>query len=119
MTNDESQQAREDLAKSVAEQLDAGKSKQDIIKSLTGAGLNSFEAEQFVDHIERLRYEVRKEAYKRAGTKDLGCGFLLLLIGAGITYGTWAAAGPGGGYWVMWGAIVVGAFYILLSGKMK
>jgi hypothetical protein len=121
MKNDESQQAVEELAKSVAEQLNAGTPRHEIIKGLTNAGLEQSEAEQFVDHIDSLRHEAKKEAYKQAGTKDLGCGLLLLLVGAGITFGTWAAAGPGGSYWVMWGAVAFGAFYILrgLYRKIK
>jgi len=109
MANEESQNAVDELVKSVAEQLDAGIPKKDIINRLSEAGLGSFEAEEFVNRVDSLRYEARKQA----GTKDLGCGFLLLLVGAAITLGTWAAAEGGGSYWVMWGAMVFGAFYIL------
>lgn len=109
MEDDESQKALEELVKSVAEQLDAGIPKEDIIKGLSDTGLGSFEAEQFVNNIDALRHEERK----KAGTKDLGCGFLLLIVGAAITLGTWAATEAGGGYWVMWGAMAFGAFYIL------
>lgn len=109
MAEDESQQAIEELAKSVAEQLDAGIPKEDIIKGLSDAGLGQLEAEQFVNNVDMLRHEARKQA----GTKDIGCGFLLLIVGAAITLGTWAAAEGGGAYWVMWGAMVFGAFYIL------
>ena len=109
MTEEESQQAIDELIKSVAEQLDAGIPKQDIVKGLTDGGLSQFEAEQFVNNIDVLHHEARKQA----GTKDLGCGLLLLLVGAAITFGTWAVAEGGGSYWVMWGAMVFGAFYIL------
>lgn len=53
------------------------------------------------------------EARKKASTKDLVIGFLLLIVGVAITLGTWAAAKAGGSYWAMWGAMVVGMFYIL------
>lgn len=109
MENEESQNAADELVKSVAEQLDAGIPRKDIINRLSEAGLGSFEAEEFVNRVDSLRYETRKQA----GTKDLGCGFLLLLVGVAITLGTWAAAAPGGGYWVMWGAMAFGMFYIL------
>lgn len=66
-------------------------------------------AEQFVSNIENLHYEARKQA----GTKDLGCGFALLIVGVGITLGTWAFAEAGQSYWVMWGAMLVGVFYLL------
>jgi len=113
MGDDESQKAIEKLAQYVAEQLNAGTPRHEIIKGLKDIGFKESEAEQLVNHIESLRHEARKEAYKQAGTKDLGCGLLLLIVGTAITLGTWAAAAPGGGYWVMWGAMAVGMFYIL------
>lgn len=109
MEDEESQNAVDELVKSVAEQLDAGIPKKDIINRLSEAGLGSFEAEEFVNRVDSLRYEGRKQA----GTKDLGCGFLLLLVGVAITLGTWAATEAGGSYWVMWGAMAFGVFYIL------
>ena len=104
-----SQLSAEDLAKSVVEELEAGIPKADIIKRLSDSGLETKEAEEFVNHIDMLRFEARKDA----ATKDLGCGFLLFIVGAAITIGTWAAAEGGGSYWVMWGAMLFGAFYIL------
>jgi hypothetical protein len=56
---------------------------------------------------------LNQEARKRAGTKDLGCGFLFLVGGAVITLVTWTAAKPGGSFWVMWGAMAIGAFYLI------
>lgn len=109
MEDYESQKDIDELVKSVAEQLDAGIPRQDIINGLSDAGLGSVEVEQFVSNIESLRYEARKQA----GTKDLGCGFGLLLVGAGITFATWAFAEAGGSYWVMWGAMAFGMFYML------
>jgi hypothetical protein len=97
----------------VAEQLDAGTPRHELIKGLSDAGLDRAEAEQLVDNIERLRKEALNQARKQAGTKDLGLGLLLLIVGIAITLGTWAAADEGGSYWIMWGAMVAGAFYIL------
>jgi hypothetical protein len=113
MGDDESQKAIEELARFVAEQLNAGTPRHEIIKGLTDAGLKQSEAEQLVNHIESLRGGALNEARKQAGTKDLLWGFLFLIGGAAITLGTWAATKEGGSYWVMWGAMVFGAFYIL------
>jgi len=113
MAEDESENALKELVKSVAAQLDTGIPRHEIIKGLSDAGLDRSEAEQFVDHIESLRHEALNEGRKQAGTKDLGCGLLLLIVGAAITLGTWAATEASGSYWVMWGAMVFGAFYIL------
>jgi len=109
MADNESQKDIDELVKSVAKQLDAGIPRQAIISGLLDAGLGSVEAGQFISNIESLRYGARKQA----GTKDLGCGLLLLVVGVAITLGTWAAAAPGESYWVMWGAMAVGMFYIL------
>jgi hypothetical protein len=113
MREDESQKAIEELARFVAEQLNAGTPRHEIIKGLTDVGLKQSEAEQFVNHIESLRHKAQKEAYKQAGTKDFLWGFLFLIGGVVITLVTWAVAKPGGSYWVMWGAMAIGAFYIL------
>jgi hypothetical protein len=40
-------------------------------------------------------------------------GFIWLVMGGLITLATYAAAEPGGSFWVMWGLMALGAFYIL------
>lgn len=109
MEDNEAQDAVEELVKSVAEQLNAGTPKQDIINRLLGEGMNSVEAELFVNHINSLRYEARKQA----GTKDLMWGVILILVGAAITWGTWSAAEAGGSYWIIWGLMAYGMFRII------
>jgi len=113
MEDAESQRAIEELAQHVAEQLNAGTPRHEIINGLLDTGLDKSQAEQFVNNIESLRDEALSEEQKKAGTKDLGCGLLLLIVGTAITLATWAAAEAGGTYWVMWGAMAFGAFYIL------
>lgn len=114
MQDKEAQQAVEELVKLVASQLDAGIPREYIMEKLSETGLDPREAQQLIEYVESLRHKAYEyEAHQQAGSKDLMWGFLLLLGGAGITFGTWAAAGPGGSYWVMWGVMVFGAFYIL------
>lgn len=109
MKDAESQDAVEELAKSVAEQLDAGIPKQEIINRLSQAGLDPLEAQQLVEYVDGMQYEAKRQA----GTKDLIWGVILILVGAAITWGTWAAAEAGGSYWVMWGLIAYGMFRII------
>jgi len=97
----------------VAEQLDAGTPGHEIAEGLSDAGLDRSEAEELVDNIERLRQEALNQERKKAGTKDLGWGLVLLIVGMAITLGTWAATDAGGSYWIMWGPMVAGAFYLL------
>lgn len=54
-----------------------------------------------------------QEARNEAGTKDIGCGFLLLVAGVVITLVTLAVTEPGGHYYLMWGSMAFGAFYII------
>lgn len=54
-----------------------------------------------------------REARNQAGGKDLMWGFILLVVGGLITLGTYAAAESGGSFWIMWGLMALGAFYIL------
>jgi hypothetical protein len=56
---------------------------------------------------------IDQEERNKAGTKDLIWGFLSLVGGAVITLIMWAATEPGHSFWVMTGAIVFGAFWIL------
>jgi len=109
MKDDESQDALEKLAQSVAEQLNAGIPKDDIVNGLSQGGLHPLEARQFVEYVDSMRYEAKSHA----GTKDLIWGVILILIGAAITWGTWAAAEAGGSYWVMWGLAAYGMFRII------
>ncbi len=109
MKDGESQDASEKLAQSVAEQLDADIPKDDIVKGLSQGGLSPLEARQFVEYVDIMRYEAKRQA----GTKDLLWGVGLTLVAAAITWGTWAAAEAGGTYWFMWGLVAYGMFRII------
>lgn len=97
------------LAEFVVRRLEQGASREEVVADLVNDGLDPAQATQFFDFISS-RHEARREA----GTRDLRCGFLLLIVGGLITVLTWLAVKEGGGrYFVMWGALGVGAFYIL------
>lgn len=127
MKGDKSQDAVEQRAKFVAEQLDAGIPKDEVKRRLSDSGLRPFEAQQLVEDVARRSHEasaespryqapvesLRREVHRESGLKDLGYGFLLLLVGGVVTLVTWALAEPGGSYWVMWGAMIFGGFYLL------
>ena len=102
MNNEDRQNSSiEILAANVADQLNNGVSRNDIVNSLIKINMRQTEAEIFVDNIINLR----REAYRQEGTKDLIWGIVLIAIGVGITLATWAAAEPGGSYFILWGLI--------------
>jgi hypothetical protein len=47
--------------------------------------------------------------------KRMARGALALALGAAVTVGTYLMAGPGGTYWVAWGAMAWGAFQLILG----
>jgi hypothetical protein len=107
---EKSQQDPRPLIRFIAKQLEAGEPEQRIVDKLSDGGLDRLEAEQIVSNIQLLRREARKEA----GTRDIGCGLLLFFVGVVITLVTWAATAEEGGYYfIMWGAMAFGMFYVL------
>lgn len=50
---------------------------------------------------------------EKEGRQEIIQGIVLVAIGAGITVGTFLAAGPGGTYYITYGGVAVGAFQII------
>jgi hypothetical protein len=98
-----------DLNKYIEQQMRSGTSKEKLINQLRDKGFDSVTAETQVNHIHNLVCE----DFDGASSKDLKYGFGLFAIGAAITIGTWKVAQAGGTYWVMWGALAWGLFYLI------
>lgn len=100
------------LMRSAAEKADEGKTKSQVADELTKEGIPYDIATQVRDGVFAYR---RKE-----GTKAIGCGLLMLIVGGlltGLSY--LAASGPQGGtYFVTIGLFIVGGL-TLLTGLYK
>lgn len=83
--------------------------KQTVIKDLNLRGIDSSYARELVEHLQGIHFASRREE----GKKSLKIGLITLAIGLVVTLGTLALSEPGGTYWVMTGALVIGAINIL------
>ena len=84
--------------------LKAGRKRSDIVLSLCRSGFDSREAAVFVDDLAD-RYE---RGRRRGGGKALVWGVGSLVVGLGVTMGSYYLAGPGGFYVVFWSPVVFG-----------
>ena len=98
--------------------LASGMSRPEAAANLVAAGVSPASAPRFVEEVIALQ----KSEQRRSGVEKVIGGILLLLVGGGITLGTYYLAGPGGTYLLVWGFIlfgagsmVVGLFQILVN----
>jgi len=105
----------DELVALVVQRLDQGVRREAVEAELCQQGLPPADASWCVQRIVDARHQARSQR----GTKDLVLGAVLVLIGSAITLGTWAAAGPGGTYFVTWSALAFGGFYILRGLFLK
>lgn len=59
--------------------------------------------------------DTQTEEERDAATANVVWGLLFLLGGGGLTYLSWQSAGAGGTYFIMWGAMAVGAWRLLIG----
>jgi len=126
----EDQNATEQLAQYVAQNLAEGKDKGGITKGLVKLGWPKETAAQFVDNIEE-ELKRRAEEYKRTpeGRQAMAAqykrhmlyGILWAAGGTAVTIATYEAASEGGWFIVAWGAIIFGIidFFRGLFGWLK
>jgi hypothetical protein len=126
----EEQNAVDQLAQYVAQNLAAGKDKGGITKELVKLGWAKETAAQFVDNIEE-ELKRRAEEYKRTpeGRQAMAAqykrhmlyGILWAAGGTAVTIATYEAASEGGWFIVAWGAIIFGIidFFRGLFGWLK
>ena len=126
----EEQNATEQLAQYVAQNLGEGKDKGGTTKELVKLGWPKETAAQFVDNIEE-ELKRRAEEYKRtpAGRQAMAAqykrhmlyGILWAAGGTAVTIATYEAASEGGWFIVAWGAIIFGIidFFRGLFGWLK
>lgn len=126
----EQQNAIDQLAQYVAQNIAQGKDKGGITKELVKLGWPKETAAQFVDNIEE-ELKRRAEEYKRTpeGRQTMAAqykrhmlyGILWAAGGTAVTIGTYEAASEGGWYIVAWGAIIFGVieFFRGLFGWLK
>ena len=100
------------LRRMISEQLGAGVEKRIIIDKLSSeAGLDKPKAEQLVNIVR-----------KKESTSDIGCGFVILIIGTAIAYSIWVSSGglpPAVGVTIGVIIAVPGIRYILRGIKRK
>ena len=108
MSQAEEHEQSESLAERVKEHLGNGMSKQEATDILVALGVDLSEAARFVNEVD----DMRKAGLRRKGLGKVVGGILLTALGAGITWGTWVLAGPGGAYVVTWGLIIAGLVYV-------
>lgn len=103
------QQAVDALYMYAAQQMQSGVSARRLEDDLKQRGLPQDVASAVVRNLKNAR----TSALREAGVRDLGIGFLLMVVGCGITYATFSAAEGGGTYVVLWGLIFIGAAQVL------
>ena len=126
----EEQNATDQLAQYVAQNLAEGKDKGGITKELVKLGWPKETAAQFIDNIEE-ELKRRAEEYKRTpeGRQAMAAqykrhmlyGILWAAGGTAVTIATYEAASEGGWFIVAWGAIIFGIidFFRGLFGWLK
>ena len=102
------------LMRFAAEKAAEGKKRSQVADELTRKGVPYDVAAQVVSRV----FEYRSELKRKAGGKQIGCGFLMLIVGGiitGISY--WAASGVlgGGTYIVTTGLFIVGGINLLIG----
>jgi len=88
-----------------AEQMKSGSSPQQVQARLVEEGLDQDSAGIVVSNL----VDLRSEAIREAGRKNMLYGALWCIGGIIVTAATYSAASPGGTYVVAWGAILFGA----------
>jgi hypothetical protein len=88
-----------------AEQMKSGVPPQQIQANLVEQGLDQESAATVVRNLNQLRSEATREA----GKKNMLYGALWCIGGIAVTAATYGAASGGGSYVVAWGAIAFGA----------
>ena len=88
-----------------AEQMSNGASEQQTRSLLVQQGLDPESAVIVVSNLTQMR----SEAIRKAGKKEMLYGALWCVGGTIVTVATYAAASGGGTYIIAWGAIIVGA----------
>jgi hypothetical protein len=93
-----------------ADLLAVGISNQEIINKLKEKGLDDASASAVVTNVLKMR----DQAARQSALKQIAIGAAICLVGMIITVGTYSAASPGGGRFVLaWGAIIFGGFQFI------
>jgi len=102
----------------IADRLWEGAAHDEVIRELRNVGLSGREAETIVSTVSsdlEAAERESKRAARRAGRRDLVIGAVLVAAGASLTWYSYARAAPGGTYFVLWGAILFGAYRLLIG----
>jgi hypothetical protein len=89
--------------------LRQGRPQPQAAAELQRTGLDSATAATVVAKVDMFR-NVMREAYRKAGMKNVGIGLLWCVGGILVTAITYSMASGGGTYFVAWGAVVFGGF---------
>jgi hypothetical protein len=92
--------------------LRQGRSQPQAAAELQRTGLDLASATAIVVKVDMFR-NVMREAYKKAGMKNVGIGLLWCIGGILVTAITYSMASGGGTYFVAWGAVVFGGYQAL------
>jgi hypothetical protein len=93
--------------------LDAALPREEIRQKLMAYGYSAIEAEQMIEKVEQEQLRTREydAAFRGNGIINMVIGGLICIIGIGVTVGSFASLGYGGGSIIIaWGAIAAGAF---------
>ena len=106
------QPSKEEIVRAVygfaAEQMRLGLPGAQIEKLLVQKGLDEKTAAAVVNNL----YQLRSDAVRKAGQRDMVIGGLICVIGLVVTIGSYGAAASsptGGSYVIAWGAVIFGA----------
>jgi hypothetical protein len=99
----------------ILSQIEAGVPEYTIVDNLVNKGIEKSTAFEIVRQIEKHQSQPLGQADRKSGLKHLAWGFVLLIGGAAITFGTWSSAQSGGSYWVMWGAMLWGLIHVCIG----
>ncbi len=103
----------DELAESVAAQLEGGESKASILEALVAVGFDRETTAPFVDDVGKMR----QVHYRRGAFGSLLLGGGLIAAGVGITAWAYTSAGPGGSYIVAFGLPIVGVWRVIQGAQ--
>ena len=91
----------------------SGLTKEQIVTAMEESGYDRRNAASWVSSVSFQMEGQDKGEYREFPTPDFLIGLPCILIGAAISYGTYASAGPGETYVIWWGIIAYGGFRVL------
>ena len=114
MSQTSPEQASQRTLNYVADMIQRGHSRVQIVKELESKGLQRNEAHTLYEIVTNAQADAQRSDEREEAIKKMAWGAFIFIVGVLVTVGTYnAVAKTGGSYTVAYGAILVGGFRFL------